>query len=157
MVKWFKFTVKSHFLYQKFKKTSTFSENLIAFLNPWHTKKWGFWRYRYKEKPKIATLHTLNYFLKHINYFWWFERIISWKMNSQKKDATLVWTIGWTHDCRLPLKHFFFGEINFHFKEPSDNYIYIYKFYFCFYNRLKQDRLSNLRADLFPNLAIPFN
>jgi len=33
-----------------------------------------------------------------------FERIVSWKMNVQKENSSLVWAIWGTHDCSLPVK-----------------------------------------------------
>jgi len=37
-------------------------------------------------------------------HFWRFERIVSWKMNVQKEDSSLVWAIWGTHNCSLPME-----------------------------------------------------
>ncbi len=39
-------------------------------------------------------------------YLRWFERVVGRKMNCQKENAALVGTVRWSHNGRLPLKHF---------------------------------------------------
>lgn len=39
----------------------------------------------------------------HITYLWWFERIITGKVNAQKENTTSIWTISRADDCRLLL------------------------------------------------------
>uniref|UniRef100_A0A2P2L8G0 Ubiquitin-conjugating enzyme E2-17 kDa isoform X1 n=1 Tax=Rhizophora mucronata TaxID=61149 RepID=A0A2P2L8G0_RHIMU len=34
-----------------------------------------------------------------------FERIIRWEMDGHKEDPTSIWTIIWTNDGSLPVKH----------------------------------------------------
>jgi len=38
-------------------------------------------------------------------YFWWFKRIIGWKIDWKKENTGLIGWIIWTENCCLPIEH----------------------------------------------------